>query len=279
MVKPVFDELAAPRAEAALHRRHRRRRHPPQPADRPVVPAPAARRARSRPCSSGSAATARSAPTRRRSRSSARTPACTRRATSSTTRRSRARSRSPTCGSAREPIRLDLPGRARPTSSPATSSACSARRRSSRRPRHGATLLLNAPVRPGRGLGADPRRGPAAARRQADRPVGDRRRGGRQGRRHGQPDQHRHAAVLLRSSPSVLPADEAIARIKDFDRDDLRQARRRASSQRNFAADRHDRWPRCTPRAAPRGAARRACRPRSRSRPAPRTSSRRSPRS
>ena len=52
-------------------------------------------------------------------------------------------------------------------------------------------------LRPGRGLGADPRRRPATARREADRAVGHRRRGGREGRRHGQPDQHGHAAVLL----------------------------------------------------------------------------------
>ncbi len=38
MVKAVFDELARRSPEAPLHRRHLRRRHPPQPADRPRVP-------------------------------------------------------------------------------------------------------------------------------------------------------------------------------------------------------------------------------------------------
>ena len=37
MAAAVFDELAAARAEAALHRRHRRRRHAPEPEGRPVV--------------------------------------------------------------------------------------------------------------------------------------------------------------------------------------------------------------------------------------------------
>ena len=58
------------------------------------------------PCSASSGAwapTARSAPTRVRSRSSATTPACTRRAISPTTPRSPAASRSPTCASARSP--------------------------------------------------------------------------------------------------------------------------------------------------------------------------------
>ncbi len=45
MVKPIFDELAAPAPEAPLHRRHRRRRHPPEPAGRPRrSPAPPRRR-------------------------------------------------------------------------------------------------------------------------------------------------------------------------------------------------------------------------------------------
>ena len=58
------------------------------------------------PCSASSgvwAPTARSAPTRARSRSSATTPACTRRPISPTTPRSPAASRSPTCASARNP--------------------------------------------------------------------------------------------------------------------------------------------------------------------------------
>ena len=41
MIKPVFDELAGRAPEAPLHRRHLRRRHPPQPADRHRLPPPA----------------------------------------------------------------------------------------------------------------------------------------------------------------------------------------------------------------------------------------------
>ncbi len=62
-------------------------------------------RASSGRCSTASARTARSAPTRTPSRSSARTRSSTRRATSSTTRRSPARRRSATCASGPNPIR------------------------------------------------------------------------------------------------------------------------------------------------------------------------------
>ena len=41
MLKPVFDELGRRPPEAALHRRHLRRRHPPQPPDRRRLRAPA----------------------------------------------------------------------------------------------------------------------------------------------------------------------------------------------------------------------------------------------
>ena len=44
MVKGVFDELSTERPEAALHRRHLRRRHPPQPPRRRGLRRPAARR-------------------------------------------------------------------------------------------------------------------------------------------------------------------------------------------------------------------------------------------
>ena len=53
------------------------------------------------------------------------------------------------------------------------------------------------PVRPRRGLGPPARRRPAPARRQGDRLLGDRRPRRRRRGRDGQPDQHRHAAVLL----------------------------------------------------------------------------------
>ena len=106
-----------------------------------------ARPARSRPSSSGSAPTARSAPTRPRSRSSARAPTCSPRATSSTTPRSRGRSRCRTCGSGRSPSARPISSRA-PTSSPATSSGCSAKTKVLESAKHGATFLLNAPYGP-----------------------------------------------------------------------------------------------------------------------------------
>ena len=81
--------VESPRTEAPLHGRHRRRRHPPQPRRRRLVRDH--RIARARRSSTPSAATARSAPTRNRSRSSDRRPGCTPRGTSSTTRRSRDR--------------------------------------------------------------------------------------------------------------------------------------------------------------------------------------------
>ena len=86
--------------EAALHGRHRRRRHAPvaEVGRQRSTPRPRASRAR---CSTASAPTAPSARPRTRSRSSARTRRCTRRATSSTTARSRARSPSRTCASGR----------------------------------------------------------------------------------------------------------------------------------------------------------------------------------
>ena len=63
--------------------------------------------------------------------------------------------------------------------------------------KHGATFLLNAPYGPDEVWDHLSPARPAAARREGDRPVGDRRvRRGRRGR-HGQPHQHRDAAVLL----------------------------------------------------------------------------------
>ena len=71
MVKGVFDELAPRAAQEPLHRRHRRRRHPHQPDYDPDfdIEPPSTSCARS---SAAWAPTARSAPTRTRSRSSAR---------------------------------------------------------------------------------------------------------------------------------------------------------------------------------------------------------------
>ena len=133
--------------EAPFHGRHLRRRHAPQPADRRRLPRRRARPARSRRSSSGSARTARSAPTRPRSRSSARAPTCSPRATSCTTRRSRGRSRCRTCASGPSPSARPISSRRR-TSSPATSSGCSAKTKVLESAKHGATFLLNAPYGP-----------------------------------------------------------------------------------------------------------------------------------
>ena len=109
MVKAVFDEIAKTDAEEPLHHRHRRRRDAPFARRRirrsgpktPTCP---------RRCSTAWAPTARSAPTRTRSRSSARKRTSTPRATSSTTRRNPAPSPSRICARARSRS-------ARPTSS------------------------------------------------------------------------------------------------------------------------------------------------------------------
>ena len=60
-------------------------------------------------------------------------------------------------------------------------------------------------VRTGRGVGPPARRRPAAARRQGHRPLGHRRPGRRRRGRHGQPHQHRDAAVLLPARRASCP--------------------------------------------------------------------------
>ena len=87
-------------AQEPLHRRHQRRRHAPQP--RRTTPSFATEGDDVvRACSTAWAPTAPWAPTRTPSRSSARRPRTTPRATSSTTRRRPAPSPSPTCASGR----------------------------------------------------------------------------------------------------------------------------------------------------------------------------------
>ena len=80
-------------------------------------------------------------------------------------------------------------------------------------------------VRTRRGLGSPARRRPAHAHRQGDRLLGDRRARGRRRGRDGQPDQHRHAAVLLqaRRHPAARRGDRADQGLR---REDVRQARR-----------------------------------------------------
>ena len=98
MVKGVFDELQKPRPRIISPSASSTMSPTPAwttiPSSRPKIPAPCAR------CSTASAPTAPSAPTRTPSRSSARKPTITRRATSFTTRRNPAPSPSRTCASA-----------------------------------------------------------------------------------------------------------------------------------------------------------------------------------
>ena len=123
--------------------------------------------------------------------------ACTRRATSSTTRRSPARRRCRTCASGRS--RSGRPTScSRPASSAATSSGCSTGSTCSAAAADGATLLLNCPHPAGRGVGRAVAPGPGADPRQAHRRVRDRRRPDRPRGRPRRADQHRAADLLLR---------------------------------------------------------------------------------
>ena len=87
-------------------------------------------------------------------------------------------------------------------------------------------LPAQRPVRPGRGLGPPARRRPAADRRQGDRLLGHRRPRGRRRGRAWAAASTPSCSRASSSSPGILPADEAIARIKALRREDLRQARR-----------------------------------------------------
>ena len=184
-----------------------------------------ARPARSRRCSSASARTAPSAPTRPRSRSSARAPTSTPRATSSTTPRSPARSTVSHLRFGPEPIRSTYLDRRAPTSSPATSSACSSKRQGPRATpstaRRSCSTAPTARTRSGTTCPRDVQQ--QLIDKQIDfwvidafavaAEVG-----------HGQPHQHGHAALLL------PPLRRAAGRRGDrahqgVRREDLRQAR------------------------------------------------------
>ena len=88
----------------------------------------------------------------------------------------------------------------------------------------GATFLLNSPYGPAEVWDHLPAGGPAAAHRQGDRPLGHRRVRRRDRGRHGQPHQHRHAALLLppRRRP---PAGRGDRPDQGDRREDLREAR------------------------------------------------------
>ena len=191
----------------------------------------------------GLAPTAPSAPTRTRSRSSARRPTTTPRATSSTTRRSPARSPSRTCASAR--------GRsARPTSiKRASFVAC---HQFSFLEKYdvleyaapGAVFLLNAPVRRRRGLGPPAARGAAADHRQAAQVLRDRRLRGGQATPAWAAHQHDHADLLLRHlrRAAARRGDRAD---QEGDREDL-PARRARRSCRRTSPPSTRRWRTCT---------------------------------
>ena len=92
--------------------------------------------------------------------------------------------------------------------------------------RRGATFLLNAPYGPDEVWDHLPGERPAAARRQGDGSLGDRRARRRRRGRDGQPDQHDHAAVLLpaRGDPAARRGHRPDQGVR---REDVREARRR----------------------------------------------------
>ena len=163
-------------------------------------------------------------------------PGCTPRATSSTTRRSRARSPCRTCGSDRDPIRstyLDRAGRLRRR---ATSSACSSGWTCSRSPARAPRSCSTARMPPTRcGTTCRARSGDEIIDRNGSTssrstPTGSPARSGMAGRINTVMQ-----TVLLRALPACMPTDEAIAAMKDVDREDVRRARR-AVVERNLAA-------------------------------------------
>ncbi len=101
--------------------------------------------------------------------------------------------------------------------------------------KHGATFLLNAPVRARRGLGPPARRRPAAAHRQGDRLLGDRRASPSPTRPAWATGSTRSCSRASSSSPASCPPDEAIARIKGFVEKTYAK-RGEAVVERNFAA-------------------------------------------
>ena len=104
------------------------------------------------------------------------------------------------------------------------------------RPGRGRTFLLNSPLPGRRGVGPPAARGAAAADRQAPRVLGHRRRHRGPEVGHGQPHQHRHAALLLPALPACCRPTRPSARIKDAVEQGLRPSAATAIVERNFAA-------------------------------------------
>ena len=220
-------------AQAPLHRRHLRRRHQPVACRSPRRSATRGRRARSRRCSSASARTAPSARTRRRSRSSARARTCSPRATSSTTPRSPARSPRRTCGSARSRSAPRTSWTTR-TSWPATSSACCRASRSWTAPstaRRSCSTARTAPTRSG--STSRPSVQQQLVDKQIDLWVIDAMAVAAETGMGNRINTIMQPCFFHLSG--VLPAEEAIARIKDFVKKTYGK-RGDAVVQRNYAA-------------------------------------------
>ena len=134
-----------------------------------------------------------------------------------------------------EPIRSTYLIDRRRLRRPATSSACSSRTKVLDHAKAGATLLLNSPFGPDEVWDQLPGRRAAAAHRQGHRAVGHRRLPGGPRDGHGQPHQHRHAAVLLpagrRAARRARPSATSRTSVET-----TYGTRGRALVERNFAA-------------------------------------------
>ena len=183
-----------------------------------------ARRASTGPCSTAWAPTAPSGPTRTPSRSSARTPTTTCRATSSTTPRRPASSPSATCASVREPIRSAY------LVDKADFVACHVwafleRYKTLLHARPGRHLSAQLPLPGRRGVGPAALREPGPHHRAGAQGLRHQRLRGGQEDRHGRPHQHHHADLLLLPL-GHHPAGRGHRRHQGGHQEDLRQARR-----------------------------------------------------
>ena len=195
--RPSSTNWPSRQAQEPLHRRHRRRRDHTSSRSTATPTSTSSPTTSSAPCSSAWAPTARWAPTRTPSRSSARRPTTTARATSSTTPRRPAPSPSRHLRFGPRPIRSAYLIRK------ANFVAC---HQSGFLEKYdmldcagaGRDLPAEHALRRGRGLGHLPQRGAGADRRQEAQVLRDRRLRGGQGDGHGRAHQHHHADLLLR---------------------------------------------------------------------------------